>query len=124
MIKVNEDWRIDVDANSFTLLRRSVGKDSEAANFGQEVWVRHGYYITPGGALFAIARSEMVSHDTLVAMKEIITMYRELADRFDQPSIRAMCDRAIADFSAVKAKPASATAPVSENPKKRVRRPS
>lgn len=100
IVKINKDWRIEVDPQNFTLLHLTVNQDEESKNFGQEQWVRKGYFSTPGGAFLHIVRTEAVKPGTIIIMTEMIEVYRNLGVQFGQPSLKEMCDRALAEIKA------------------------
>jgi hypothetical protein len=110
IVKVNKDWRIEIDPANFTLLHRSVVQDEESKNFGQEQWIRKGYFSTPGGAFLHIVRTEAVKPGTVIAMTEMIEVYRNLGVQFGQSSLKEMCDRALVEIKATVSRGSAAAA--------------
>lgn len=44
MIKIGDDWAIEMDENCVTILKRRVVEDKDSPNFGKEFWDNKWYY--------------------------------------------------------------------------------
>ena len=51
MIKIDENFYIDADNNSYTLKEKDKVQDKKSKNYGEEVFRDRGYYVTLEGVL-------------------------------------------------------------------------
>lgn len=51
MIKIDDNFFIDADSNSYTLKEKDKIQDKKSKNYGEEVFRDRGYYVTLEGVL-------------------------------------------------------------------------
>ena len=51
MIKIDDNFFIDADSNSYTLKEKDKIQDKKSKNYGEEVFRDRGYYVTLDGVL-------------------------------------------------------------------------
>lgn len=74
MIKIDENFFIDADSNSYTLKEKDKIQDKKSKNYGEEVFRDRGYYVTLDGVLngYLKAQTRDYVQNNDVDVKELI----------------------------------------------------
>lgn len=74
MIKIDDNFFIDADSNSYTLKEKDKIQDKKSKNYGEEVFRDRGYYVTLEGVLngYLKAQTRDYVQNNDVDVKELI----------------------------------------------------
>lgn len=83
MIKVSERFYINANTNCYTLTEKTIVKDTESKNYGQEVFKDVGYYSTLENCLNGILKTvtrEFISSEEINSVYELKEQIRTTTD--------------------------------------------
>ena len=81
MIKINDKYFINADSKSYILQEKTTVKDKESKNYGQEVYINLGYYVTLNSCINGIIKNETrnyISKDNIKSLEDLQKYIKKL----------------------------------------------